>query len=273
MKLNNGQGFFYRSGIMIGKIIKNRYIVSEKVAVGSQSDVYIASDMFLNYKIKVIKFIKMSQLELANFHEFNILTKIYSTAMPNITDVHFGEMNSIAIIMDFVEGIRLDKYVISLKRPDRICAFRNSLCQLSHLLFELHSHKLGSIIHCDLKPDNIIVSDNLTFKLLDFGIAVADGIDNSPYGIGNIHFSSPDLYFNHMITAKNDLYSLGCILFYIISGGKIVTSSNLRKSDWSIGLFPFEINLIVKLIDSHNESYEVLKDLILEVRLHKLKII
>jgi serine/threonine-protein kinase len=254
---------------MNGKLIKGRYRIVRQVAIGNQGVVFLAYDELLSNRKRAIKRVdfKEASTSIEAMHEVNVLASLYNSSIPSVIDYFKDDiLNSLYIIMDWVEGTRLDIIVSKMGRADLIELFRLGMKQLFYLFNELHNHPTTRFIYCDLKPDNIIVEPNLNFKLVDFGISVLLNQERrNIIGIGNVHFSAPELYTQGIIDPRNDLYSLGCVLFYILSQGHFVSEKNLNKLNWTVGITTLEVNIVLKLVeksthDRYQNIYEVIHD-------------
>jgi serine/threonine-protein kinase len=262
-----GEDFLFGGHSMIGELIKDRYRIVRQIATGKQGVVFLAYDELLFKRKRAIKQIiyNKNSTSIEVRHEVNVLASLYNSSIPTVID-YFNDENSncLFLVMDWIEGTRLDDVVSKINRVDRIELFRVGMKQLLNLFNQLHNHPTTSFIYCDLKPDNILIEPNLNYKLIDFGISVSLNQEHRQIiGIGNVHFSAPELYVQGKVNPSNDLYSLGCVLFYILSEGQFVTEKNLNKLNWTIGISTLEVSIILKLVERKvNDRYQRISDVI-----------
>lgn len=203
-----------------GRIIGNRYEIIEKVGSGGMATVYKARDTILNRFVAV----KVLRDEFTTDEEFikRFNTEAQSAARlthPNIVSVFDvgQEYNIYYIVMELIQGKTL-KQIISEEGALPWKWTVNIAIQICSAL-EM-AHKNG-IVHRDIKPHNIIITEDGIAKVTDFGIAKA--VSNSTitaFGttIGSVHYFSPEHARGGYTDAKSDLYSLGVVMYEMITG-------------------------------------------------------
>lgn len=203
-----------------GRIIGNRYEIVEKVGSGGMATVYKARDTILNRYVAV----KVLRDEFTTDEEFikRFNTEAQSAARlthPNIVSVYDvgQEYNIYYIVMELVQGKTL-KQIISEEGALPWKWTVNIAIQICSAL-EM-AHKNG-IIHRDIKPHNIIITEDGIAKVTDFGIAKA--VSNSTitaFGttLGSVHYFSPEHARGGYTDAKSDLYSLGVVMYEMVTG-------------------------------------------------------
>ncbi|MBF6204309.1 serine/threonine protein kinase [Streptomyces gardneri] len=137
------------------------------------------------------------------------------------------------LVMEFVDGRTLDD-VLASRGPLPIGIVAALGAQTAAVLTATHRHR---IYHRDLKPSNLMLCDNGTLKVLDFGLAIALDADRSRYTstgqtIGTPAFMAPEQIESRDVTAQTDLYALGLILHELLTGARVVTGTN-AFSVWS----------------------------------------
>lgn len=205
---------------MIGKILGNRYEILEKIGSGGMATVYKAKCRLLNRKVAI----KILRDEFANDSEFIKRFQIEAQAAaslshPNIVSIYdVGHEDGMHyIVMELIEGETLKEVITREgKLPWRDAV--KIAAQIASGLEQAHSNH---IVHRDIKPHNIIITKNGTAKVTDFGIAKA--VSNSTINafgstIGSVHYFSPEHARGGYTDEKSDIYSLGVVLYEMITG-------------------------------------------------------
>ncbi|MCD8241825.1 MAG: protein kinase [Lachnospiraceae bacterium] len=204
--------------IKIGTIVGDRYEILEKIGVGGMAEVYKGKDHKLNRYIAV----KILKEEFRGNDAFvrKFKEEAQSAALlshPNIVNVYdVGDENGIYyIVMELVEGITLKNY-IERKGSLTIKEATSIAIQVSAGLEVAHNNQ---IVHRDIKPQNIIISREGKVKVTDFGIAKATTSQTTTSNaMGSVHYSSPEQARGGYVDHRSDIYSLGIVLFDIVTG-------------------------------------------------------
>lgn len=204
-----------------GTILAGRYEILEHIGSGGMADVYKARCHKLNRYV-AIKVLRQEYCDNESFvRKFTI--EAQSTAgliHPNIVNIYdAGNENGIHyIVMELAEGMTLKRYI---RRYGRLSAREtvDFAIQIASGLQAAHEHH---IIHRDIKPQNILVSDSGTIKVTDFGIArAANGDDTiSSSAMGSVRYLSPEQARGGYADERSDIYSLG-ITIYEMATGKV----------------------------------------------------
>ena len=205
---------------MIGKLLLNRYELLEKIGEGGMGIVYKAKCHLLN-RIVAVKILKT---EFCKDEEFVARFKREATSAarlshPNIVNVHdVGEDNNVNfIVMEYINGKTLKQII---KASGRISSQRTVEIALQTVRALDCAHK-NNIIHRDIKPDNILITEDNIVKVADFGIAkVVDSrtVTNSNKVIGTAHYFSPEQAKGNFVDGRTDIYSLGIVMYEMITG-------------------------------------------------------
>lgn len=205
---------------MIGEMLANRYEILEKVGDGGMALVYSARDHLLNRIVAV----KILRAQFADDEEFverfrREARSAASLSHPNIVNIYdVGETEHIHyIVMEFVQGNNLHDLI-----RDRETFSQEAIISVGKQIAMglAHAHYHG-IIHRDIKPHNILVTDEGRVKVTDFGIAQAMSTTNltqTGMVLGSVHYFSPEQARGVNVQAASDLYSLGIVLYEMIAG-------------------------------------------------------
>lgn len=201
-----------------GMVIGDRYEILGKIGSGGMSTVYKGKDQKLNRNV-AIKVLKSEYREDKNFvRKFREEAQAAAClAHPNIVNVYdVGEEDGIHyIVMELVEGITLKNY-IERKGKLTIKEATSIAIQVSMGLDVAHNNE---IVHRDIKPQNIMISKDGKVKVMDFGIAKAASSETiASNAMGSVHYTSPEQARGGYSDAKSDIYSLGIVMFEMVTG-------------------------------------------------------
>ncbi|MBQ8921102.1 MAG: Stk1 family PASTA domain-containing Ser/Thr kinase [Oscillospiraceae bacterium] len=212
----------------IGKKLDGRYEITELIGEGGMADVYRATDVVDNKTVAV----KILKKEFAENEEFlrrfrNESKAIAVLSHPNIVkvfDVGFSERIQF-IVMEYIDGITLNEYM----QQQGQLGWKDAVHFILQILRALqHAHSKG-IVHRDIKPQNIMMLRDGTIKVMDFGIAKfarEDGKTGTDKAIGTVHYISPEQARGGATDAKSDLYSVGVMLYEMLTGKKPFDTDN-----------------------------------------------
>ena len=206
--------------MMSGRRISGRYKVIDMIGGGGMANVYLAHDMILDRDVAV----KMLRLDFANDEEFirrfhREAQSATSLVHPNIVSIYdVGEEKDLYyIVMEYVAGQTLKQYI----QQSSPLAVEETLDIMKQLISAIsHAHQ-NNIIHRDIKPHNILVDRSGNVKITDFGIAMAlsaTSITQTNSVLGSVHYLSPEQARGGMANKKSDIYSLGIVMFELLTG-------------------------------------------------------
>ena len=202
------------------KTISNRYLLVKKIGSGGMSDVYLAMDTVLNREV-AIKLLRgdLSHDPVALLRFQREASAVSGLSHPNIVEVYdVGEDDGVHyIVMEMVRGTTLKELIYRREAVDPVEAVSimkqlTSAMELAH-----HEH----VIHRDIKPQNILMKDDGTAKITDFGIALAgDAIQLTKHDsvLGSVHYMAPELSRGEGASYQSDIYALGVVFYELLSG-------------------------------------------------------
>jgi eukaryotic-like serine/threonine-protein kinase len=206
--------------VLVGRRLNDRYKILKVIGGGGMANVYLARDVILDRDVAI----KVLRLDFANDESFikrfhREAQSATSIAHPNIVSIYdVGEQEDIYyIVMEYVPGQTLKQY-IQQHAPLPVEKAVDIMTQITSAI--AHAHQFG-IIHRDLKPQNILIDDNGTVKVTDFGIAIAlssTTITQTNSVLGSVHYLSPEQARGGLVNKKSDIYSLGIVLFELLTG-------------------------------------------------------
>jgi serine/threonine protein kinase len=201
-----------------GTIIGDRYEIQEQVGAGGMADVYRAKDHVLERDV-AIKVLKPEFAEDKTFvskfrQEAQAAAGLEHPNIVNIYDVGF-ENNLYYIVMEYVQGITLKTYISKKGRLN----YKEVLSIAIQVARGIEAAHNKGIIHRDIKPQNIIISNEGKVKVTDFGIAkAATSKTMSTDAMGSVHYISPEQARNGYVTKQSDIYSLGIVMYEMVTG-------------------------------------------------------
>src|SRR5690625_2317573 len=203
-----------------GHLLSERYRIKKTIGGGGMANVYLARDIILERDVAI----KVLRLEYANDAEFierfdreaQAATSLSHLNIVNIYDV--GEEDHILyMVMEYVDGLTLKEY-IQQNSPIAVEEALEIMKQLTDAISHAHANGL---IHRDIKQQNVLVDRYGNVKITDFGIAMAltaTSLTQTNSILGSVHYLSPEQARGGVATKKSDIYSLGIVLFELLTG-------------------------------------------------------
>ncbi len=263
------------------KMISERYMIITSLGEGGMADVYLAVDTILNREVAI----KVLRGELSNDpitllrfqREANAASKL---THPNVVDVYdVGEYNNRHyIVMEYVRGRTLKQLLSqrgALHKEEALDIMKQLVSAVKH------AHD-NHIIHRDIKPQNVMVKDDGTVKITDFGIALAHDavqLTQSDAVLGSAHYLAPETTRGESATNQIDIYALGIVFYELLSGSVPFKGANpvqiammhLREEIPSIREFnptlPQSIENIIRkaTVKNRNFRYQTLDDMLIDL--------
>ena len=205
---------------MLGKVFNQRYRLKEKIGSGGMAEVYLADDQLLGREVAV----KVLHAQYAADPSFiqRFRQEAQSAANlnhPNIVNIYDwgNEGEQYYIVMEYVEGRDLKEILRSDGRllPERAAEIAAEVC--AALQF---AHR-GNLVHRDIKPHNIVITNIGQVKVMDFGIARegnGGGITQTGMVMGTPQYISPEQAQGLAVDGRSDIYSLGVVLYEMLTG-------------------------------------------------------
>ncbi|MBQ0067637.1 MAG: Stk1 family PASTA domain-containing Ser/Thr kinase [Phascolarctobacterium sp.] len=201
-------------------IIKNRYKIIRSIGSGGMSEVFLAHDEVLDRDVAVKRLKEQFVNNKEFLSQFNREAKSAAQLVhPNIVSIYdvIDDGKDQYIIMEFVDGCTLKELLKEYKIETK--AAMQIIRQLADALYQAHSRK---IIHCDIKSQNIIVTNSMVPKIADFGIAKIVSEQTMVFSgnniMGSVYYLSPEQAHGEPVTAASDIYSLGIVFYEMLTG-------------------------------------------------------
>ena len=200
--------------------LANRYQILKRLGEGGMADVYLAHDELLNREvaIKVLRGnLALDPVALLRFQrEANAASGL---SHPNIVEVYdVGEEEGHHyIVMEYVRGKTLKQLIQQRGALEK----KEALAIMDQLVSAVNEAHKNNIIHRDIKPQNVLIKDDGTVKIADFGIAtVADALQltQTDTVLGSVHYLAPELARGESASMQSDIYSLGVCFYELLTG-------------------------------------------------------
>lgn len=236
---------------MIGKVLVRRYRIDRKIGEGGMATVYHATDLNTSREVAV-KFLKPEYLNNPEYRsrfkdEADMARRLMHHNIVNLLYVSRNEKEQY-LVFEYVSGTTLKERILKHGRLENEVAVQIAVRILAALSYA-HDKK---IIHRDIKPQNILMDENNYVKVADFGIARLMEEHTKPTDseqeksvLGSVHYYSPEQAMGKPVTAASDLYSVGVVLYEMLTG-----------------IVPFDAEEAVDIAAKHiNESPRPLREL------------
>jgi len=213
------QGSSAEQKLRAGSVVADRYSIVKPLGTGGMGTVYLAADKMLGEEKVAIKILHTNfiddQTQLARFmREVQLMRKVNHRNVVRTYDV--GTDGPFTYFtMEYVPGVQLEKYILNQNLPvEQIVNYMSQICEA---LGAIHA---AGIIHRDLKPANIIILEDGTLRIADFGVARTEISNLTAHDeiVGSVCYIAPEIWLGKKITHSVDLYSLGVILYEMLTG-------------------------------------------------------
>lgn len=234
------------AGIMLGQ----RYRVLQVVGTGGFGTIYEAQDTrFQSGRVVAVK--EMSDVYL-DYHEktwalqsfrqeAELLSQLRHSNMPGVFDF-FEENGKAYLVMEFIKGSTLERELENAGGPLKEAVVMRWALQICDVLNYLHTRQ-PPIIFRDLKPSNVMLTEERQIKLIDFGIAriFKAQAETDTHTLGSRSYAAPEQYGSGQSDARTDIYSLGATLYKLLTG-VIPLEVPLRQANAALFRMPCELN-------------------------------
>ncbi len=203
-----------------GKKLDGRYEIRELIGVGGMANVYHCYDT-IDAREVAIKILKDEFLDNEDFirrfkNESKAIAVLNHPNIVRVYDVSFGDMIQY-IVMEYIDGITLKEYI----DMQGVLDWKETVHLTTQILKALqHAHENG-IVHRDIKPHNIMLLQDGTIKVTDFGIARFSSTATrtmTEQAIGSVHYIAPEQARGEKTDGKTDIYSVGVMMYEMLTG-------------------------------------------------------
>lgn len=204
-----------------GLILDNRYKIISKIGVGGMADVFKGEDTLLGRPVAV----KILHSNFAGDDDFVARFKCEAQAAGKLSHPNIVSMYDVGfdqgyhyIVMEYIKGETLKEYITRHERLSIDNAVKFTIAIAEGLE---HAHAMG-IVHCDIKPHNVLITKQGRIKVTDFGIARAMNAGTTMMYtnsiMGSAHYLSPEQASGKPVNGSTDIYSLGAVLYEMLTG-------------------------------------------------------
>lgn len=248
-------------------MIQNRYLVVHLIGKGGMGEVYLAVDQRLGSAIALKRtyFADNETLGNAFEREAKILARLRHPVLPKVSD-HFAENGDQYLVMEHISGDDLSKRLETAKKPFPVSWVMFWADQLLDALSYLHSHE-PPIIHRDIKPQNLKLTDENHIILLDFGLSKDSSgqtVASRPGASGSLvgytpHFASMEQIRGTGTDSRSDIYSLSATLYQLMTNA--IPADALSRAD---AMLSDQKDPIIPLSDANPEISPAVSNVILK---------
>ncbi len=202
------------------ELIAGRYLIINHIGKGGMADVYVAVDTVLNREVavKVLKGeLSSDPVALERFkREAQASTRL---SHPNIVDIYDVGDDGVDhyIVMEYIKGQTLKQLI----QKRGVLYYTEAVSMMKQLCSAIMESHRNGIIHRDIKSQNVLIKDDGTVKIVDFGIALANNamqITSQDNVLGSVHYIAPEVAKGEIATMQSDIYSLGIVFYELLCG-------------------------------------------------------
>src|SRR5215203_1794872 len=251
-------------------LLQNRYLIVHLIGKGGMGEVYLAVDQRLGSAIALKRTLHNDNVQLGDAfeREARTLARLRHPALPKVSD-HFIENDNQFLVMEHISGDDLSKRLTATQKPFPLSWVLFWADQLLDALAYLHSHE-PPIIHRDIKPQNLKLTDDNNIVLLDFGLSKnspAQGLSSGGSGGGSTgsvigytpHYAPMEQIRGTGTNPRSDIYSLSATLYQLLTN--VVPPDALSRADF---LLSGKTDPITPINEVNNEIPKSISDVVLK---------
>ncbi|BFT71649.1 hypothetical protein PAENIP36_30910 [Paenibacillus sp. P36] len=236
------------------------------------SQVYLAEDQKLKGKMWAVKEVLPIEQDGASFlEEAEMLARLHHPQLPQLVDYLITEDGTGFLVMDYIQGPTLQDLFDEKGRQLSTAKVVQIAFQLCDILHYLHTFQPRPIIYRDLKPSNIMLNEQSQVRLIDFGVArhFTQGKQTDTMQMGTIGFAAPEQFMGLQTDARSDLYSLGAMLYYLLTGGQYAYLIN-KSLDQLNPELPETLTSTIRLLLQENPQHRCQSAMEVKMRLRSI---
>ncbi|MEN0642161.1 serine/threonine-protein kinase [Alkalicoccobacillus gibsonii] len=208
-----------------GEVLRDQYKIIRHIGSGGMAVVYLACELHDESKLWAVK-IADTEKKMARrlSAEGKVLSRHHHKNLPQIADFFYSDdRRYVYLVQEYIKGKSLLQLFEEQDQPFSEQFVIDLGIEITDILTYLHSQK-PSIIYRDIKPGNLMLTDEGRLMLIDFGIARAFDEEKlkDTLQIGTVGFAAPEQFEKRQSDTRTDLFSLGALLYFLLSGGKYV---------------------------------------------------
>jgi len=212
------------------------YSIVEQIGIGASSNVYLAIDENTYVAIAIKQLRETCRSEpyrklMAN--EVALAGKLRHKNIVRLLDTNLEEQSGPCLMMEYIKGVSLDRH----QHADTLLRINTVLSVIEQIANALQYIATQSVVHRDVKPENIILMPNGQAKLTDFGCAIATGTSGEMVA-GSLAYMSPEQLDGLPLDERADIYSLGAVLYRLLTGNNIFKADNEFDARIAVLNFP-----------------------------------
>lgn len=244
---------------MTPQTILNRYVIKEHVGSGGMGTVFVAFDRLTGETV-ALKRVRVdakdgtplsTHAKLALTNEFEVLASLRHPNVVSVLDYGIDQDGQPFFTMQLFED------ALNLREATIRMTFREKLSLIIQVFDALKYLRRRGIVHRDIKPENILVTKAGIVKIVDFGLAIDKPLDEESELSGTVAYIAPEIVMGGMPTIASDMYSVGVILYELLTGTPLYTETNVHKLIYTIISSKFDPQPLIEIIENNLSTEEV----------------
>ncbi|MEK4563641.1 serine/threonine-protein kinase [Alkalihalobacillus sp. FSL R5-0424] len=256
-----------------GEILRDRYKVIRHIGSGGMAVVYLACELHDESKLWAVK-IADTEKKMARrlSAEGKVLSRLHHKNLPQIADFFYSDdQRYVYLVQEYIEGKSLLQLFEEQDEPFSESFVIDLGIEIADILIYLHSQQ-PAIIYRDIKPGNLMLTNEGRLMLIDFGIARAYDEEKlkDTLQIGTVGFAAPEQFEKRQSDTRTDLFSLGALLYFLLSGGKYVYIAQKPLRTFRKGISKTLHSIVHQLVE-HEPDKRIQSAIETKARLEKAK--